>query len=72
MAAQEMFKIYQNIEFILNGTLKVTGSNSGHITIVFENQYYDLLPSKITNNATVTIEGGKRVFVVSLIVQALL
>ncbi|MCP1226359.1 transporter [Sebaldella sp. S0638] len=56
----------QNIEFTLNGTLKVTGSNSGHITIVFENQYYDLLPSKITNNATVTIEGGKRVFVVSL------
>ena len=56
----------QNIEFILNGTLKVRGSNSGHITIVFENQYYDLLPSKITNNATVTIEDGKRVFVVSL------
>ena len=56
----------KNIEFILNGTLKVTGSESGHITIVFENQYYDLLPSKITNNATVTIEGGKRVFVASL------
>ena len=56
----------RNIEFTLNGNLKVTGSNSGHITIVFENQYYDLLPSKITNNATVTIESGKRVFVASL------